>query len=331
MCETMGAVQEAERFEEGYRLLREECGLVDLSGHRAIRLTGEDAKGWLQGQVTNDLRKLEPGGSLGFCLCKPTGQLEAICTIWSLGDHFIVLADERGASALLDRVDKMVILEDVRATTFEGSLLSVQGPGATRSLSSLVTLPALDVGLGTLEGAEVTVLRSNRSGYGGWDILLGPDASKAVRKLSKQFPAVSSEAYLTAGLEFGLPVLGVDTDEKTLPPELGQNFVNANISYSKGCYTGQEVLMRIQSRGHTNRTWVGLLADERIEPGDEIAHLAREDAGRVTRASLSPEFGWIAAAMLRNEAAFPGEIVRVRRGSIEFEAEVQPMPLLRIG
>ncbi|HRI44087.1 MAG TPA: glycine cleavage T C-terminal barrel domain-containing protein [Fimbriimonadaceae bacterium] len=331
MCETLGAVQDAERFEEGYRLLREECGLVDLSTHRAIVLTGEDAKGWLQGQVTNDLRKLEPGGSLGFCLCKPTGQLEAICTIWWLNERFVVVADELGANALLDRVAKMVILEDVQATRFEGSILSVQGPGATRSLAALANLPALDAGSGTLEGAEGIFLRSNRSGYGGWDILLRGDAAKATRKLKKQFPSVADGAFLATSLETGIPLLGTDTDEKTLPPELGQSFVNANVSYTKGCYTGQEVLMRIHSRGHTNRTWVGLLADERMEPGDQVAHLSRDDAGRVTRASFSPEFGWIGAAMVRNEVAFGGEIVRIRRGSIEFEAEVQEMPFLRMG
>lgn len=331
MCETLGAVQDAERFDEGYRLLREECGLVDLSGHKAIVLTGEDAKGWLQGQATNDLRKLEPGGSLGFCLCRPTGQLEAICTIWSLPDRFIVVADDAGAQAMLDRVAKMVILEDVQAVPFEGSILSIQGPGATRSLTDLVTLPALDAGIGSLEGAESIFLRSNRSGYGGWDLLLPSDGAKAARKIKKQFAAIPEESFHAASLEAGLPIFGVDTDEKTLPPELGQAFVNATISYTKGCYTGQEVLMRIYSRGHTNRTWVALLADERMERGDILAHLGRDEVGRVTRAAFSPEFGWIAAAMVRNEAAFAGEVVRLRRGSIEFEAEVQEMPLLRFG
>lgn len=331
MCDTMGAVQDMDSFEEGYRLLREDCGLIDLDWKRVILFSGEDRKGWLQGQVTNDLRKLEPGGSLNFCLCKATGQLEAIATMWALPNHLIAIAHQRGAGALLERVSKNVILEDVQAQEMEGEVLSVQGPEATRNLSKLFTLPTLDAGTVEFEGAEVTVLRSNRSGYGGWDIVLPKSATKASKKLRKQFVPVSREAFSTACLEAGIPSFALDTDEKTLPPELGQAFVNSHVSFSKGCYAGQEVLMRIHSRGHTNRSWVGLLSDQTLEVGDTVSHLSRDEAGRVTRVAFSPDFGFIASAMVRNEAAFAGEIVKIRRDGVEIEAEVQEMPLLRFG
>lgn len=331
MCDTMGAVQDMEAFEEGYRLLREDCGLVDLSWKRAVRFTGEDNKGWLQGQVTNDLRKLEPGGAINFCLCKPTGQLEAMATMWSLPSQLIAVSHHAGANALMDRVKSNVVLEDVQAQILDVEILSVQGPEATRTLSKLVTLPTLDAGQVEFEGTDVTLLRSNRSGYGGWDIILPRDAAKASKKLRKQFPVVSPQAFSTACLEAGIPSFGLDTDDKTLPPELGAAFMSTHVSFSKGCYAGQEVLMRIHSRGHTNRTWVGLVADEGLRVGDIIRHLNRDDAGRVTRVAYSPDFGFIAGAMIRNEAAFPGEIVRIQRGEGEIEAEVQEMPLLRFG
>jgi folate-binding protein YgfZ len=117
-------------------------------------------------------------------------------------------------------------------------------------------------------------------------------------------------------------------DEKTLPPEMGPAFEARNISYSKGCYTGQEVLMRIHSRGHTNKTWMALVSDEPIPIGASLAHGKRDDAGVVTSSGESPQFGYIAGAMLRNEAAFDGERVRVNGESRSFEAEVRPFPLL---
>jgi hypothetical protein len=85
--------------------------------------------------------------------------------------------------------------------------------------------------------------------------------------------------------------------------------------------------MRIYSRGHTNKTWMGLIADEPIPIGATVSHRSRPDAGVVTSAEESPQFGFIAGAMLRNEAAFDGEIVKVDG----IEAEVRPMPFLRLG
>lgn len=330
MCDTMGAVQDKEGFEESYRLLREDCGVIELAGMRAVAYTGEDRKGWLQGQVTNDLRKLEPGGSIFFCQCKPTGQIEAIATQWNLPDRLISLSDVEGAQALLNRVERNVILEDVQASQLDVVILTVQGPEATRALSKLFSLPALDAGTAEYDGTEVLVLRSNRSGYGGWDLLLPSSATKTLKKLRKAFPPLTEEAFDVARLEAGIPIFGRDCDDKTLPPEMGSAFLGTYVSFAKGCYTGQEVLMRINSRGHTNRTWVGLISDEPLLSGDAVRQGTR-DVGQVTRAGFSPDYGFIAAAMLRNESAFAGEIVRIAREGSEIDAEVAEMPILRFG
>jgi len=115
-----------------------------------------------------------------------------------------------------------------------------------------------------------------------------------------------------ARIELGIPKRSFDYTEKTLPPELGLAFEKKFISYNKGCYTGQEVLMRIHSRGHTNKTWVGLLLDQPVQAGSIVSHESREDAGVITSAAISPEFGPIASAMLRNEASQDGEEVSVQ-------------------
>src|SRR5437764_5988678 len=82
--------QKQTSVEDQYRLIRESCARIDFSGISKLRLTGEDRKGWLQGQITNDLRDLQDGGFIKFCILTPTGQIVADCDLWSAGEEYIV-------------------------------------------------------------------------------------------------------------------------------------------------------------------------------------------------------------------------------------------------
>jgi len=207
----------------------------------------------------------------------------------------------------------------------------VQGPEATHELAKVVELPLMDAAEVDLAGSKVACLRTNRSGFGGWTLVVTPKDGAAGDILRRSFSEVDPEAYRIACLEAGTPRFGVDTNSRTLPPELGQAFESSHISYKKGCYLGQEILMRMHSRGHANRSWMGLLLEAPVKEGDAIRHRDREDAGVVTTAVESPEFGPIAGAYLRREACYSGEIVHVLTSEGPVEAEVQEMPLLRLG
>lgn len=329
MSETLSP--EVMPLEPEYLALRETCGWVDLAMMRVIELRGDDRKGWLQGQATHDLRNIVPGSSISFCLASPTGQLEAICQLWALPDRYLIVTHEKSAPAVMRRVETMVILENVEARVLEGTLLSVQGPLATQELGSKLDLPNLDAGEVELKKVPAVVMRNNRTGFGGWDVFFPGPSKVGPNALKKGLDRVSESAFRVATMEFGVPEFGVDTDAKTLPPELGAHFEYQHISYSKGCYTGQEVLMRLHSRGHTNRTWCALLSAVELEPGATVRHRQRESAGVVTRTAYSPDFGWMAGAMLRNEIAQEGESVEVQVGDRWIEAEVALMPLLRLG
>ncbi len=316
---------------ESYDLLRSESGRIPSDHLVAVELTGEDRKGWLQGQATNNLRSLDFGASSAFCFCEPTGQILSVCEIWSLKDRFVVVLAKSALPAFLKRVEQMVILEDVTVRVLEETrLISVQGPAATSMLGELVQLPTLDANEYEFEDTTAALLRSNRAGQGGWDILLPADAKKAIGKIEKAFQAISPTAAEIARLEAGIPVMGTDITAKTMPPELGTAFDARHVSYNKGCYTGQEVLMRIHSRGHTNKTWMGLLSESPLEVGAKVSHSRRPDAGEVTSAGFSPAHGFIGAAMLRNEAAFDGEWVTVETSKGPVEAEVHEMPIMRL-
>ncbi len=314
----------------GYNLLRGSCGWFKVEDSGLLRISGEDRKAWLQGQCTNDMRRLATGGSMHFCVCTATGQLVAPCIVFDLPAaeerpaQYALIAPKTTVPALLERAETTVIMEDVQVEDITGEFewFTVQGPAATSELSELLELPALDAGVAT---KSVLCLRHDRTGYGGWDLLFPKGAAK---KLLAKIEEVNAAAIDICRLEAGIPLFRVDMNEKTLPPEMGPAFEAKHISYTKGCYTGQEVLMRIHSRGHTNKTWVALVVDSEVQPGDIVSHGTREDAGVITCAVVSPRFGRIAGAMVRNEAAQDGEVVQVRSSNGSIEGEVHSMPLL---
>jgi len=312
--------------EGGYLLLREACGVFPVVDFSVFEMRGEDRKAWLQGQATNDLRQLRLGGSLSFCICAPTGQLLAICTAFSLDDRYLIVTPKACAPAVAERVEAMVIMEDVTCADVTDGFewCSLQGPGASAVLGGICEMPTLDAG--AVDGGFL--FRYNRTGLGGWDVLT-PKGSALRATLLKSAQPVSAESVEIARLEAGIPLFGKDVNERTLPPEIGPDFVARHISYTKGCYTGQEVLMRIHSRGHTNKTWVGLLLDEMAQPGDKVSEAERAEAGVVTSVARSPKFGPIAAAMVRNEAVAEGTEITVHGKHGSCGGEVVTMPILR--
>ena len=287
--------------------LRAGAARLDASAWACLELTGEDRKGWLQGQATGDVKGLTEGSACSFCLCEPTGQLLAVVDAWALPDRILMTTARECAEPVLARVKRMTIMEDVLATEVD------------REVVSLLPPPNLDAVIAEFEGFEVWVLRSNRTPWGGWDIWAPRGTS-----LAERFPLATADEYDAARIEAGIPKWGADMGPRTLPPELGPAFETRHISYNKGCYTGQEILMRMHSRGHTNKTWMGLVADAPLTLGAEIMHRGKT-VGTITSAAVSPDYGPIGAATLRNEAAQEGERVRVG----ETEAEVRRMPILR--
>ena len=125
---------------------------------------------------------------------------------------------------------------------------------------------------------------SDRTGEGGWDVWASKSSLDAWRE---GFEILDPEL---SRILAGIPKWGAAVGPRTLPPELGPAFEASHVSYSKGCYTGQEVLMRIHSRGHTNRTWVGLVSDAPLCVGASVLYEDRE-VGRVSSASTRPTEG----------------------------------------
>lgn len=296
-----------EQIAEDYRLLRKQCGQLLIAKPALISLQGSDRREWLQGQATNDIRKLTPQNPVSFCLCTATGQLECIVDAWERENDILLSCAMETRQILLDRIENMVIMEDVIGEDLTDSydFTCIQGPE-----SILVE--------------ESICLPNDRSGFGGFDIWTAKTQTSPSAKVI--VPLVAKEALEAARIEAGIPLFGADTTEKTLPPELGLRFESAHVSYDKGCYTGQEILQRLHSRGHTNKVWVGFVADGELERGAVIDAPDRAGIGSVSSMARSPRLGSIGAGTVRNEFSEPGTRLRVQTERGEVEIEVREFP-----
>ena len=192
-----------------------------------------------------------------------TGQMSADGAIWKFEDSFILGLDWRAEGAA-EALQSRIVMEDVEFDDID--------------------LPTLSLVGGKVEGQWV--LPIDQVGIDGFDVL-GPSGQ----------PEADEIDYETARVEAAVPLAGIDYDSKTLAMELGPHFVSTRIAFGKGCYTGQEIVERIRSRGHTNRQWVGLRSDVPIGDLESI---------RITSRAESAKFGHIALGFVPVSLAEPG-------------------------
>lgn len=256
-----------------------------LATEKACILRGSDALDWLQGQVSQDLRGLEMGEVRCAAMATATGQVVDVLAIGRILRGVVVTG--QNLSALADRLDRFVIMEDIEAEFLDGPVWTLQG---SRALT-LQQQSAADLG-------DQIWIRRKRSLAGGWDVIGVED----VRPLMPQ-GVFEAESILT-----GIPLVGIDTTEKTLVSELGPDFLADHVSYTKGCYTGQEVIHRIYARGKVNKLWVKLKLEAFVQAPASVT-LEGKEVGTLLRSGVHPELGPVATAMVRREALESGEVL----------------------
>jgi folate-binding protein YgfZ len=178
----------------------------------------------------------------------------------------------------------------------------------------------------SVNSRPVRVVRSPDFGVPGFDLMTEAADADAVfdALLHAGALAVGLTAADIARVEAGRPEWGIDMDDATIPQEANLEELHA-ISYTKGCYTGQEVVARVHFRGHVNRHLRGLMADQPMPPRASLMSSERADVGEVRSSVVSPRFGPIALAMVRREVAL-GDEVMVRTGDHEHVARVFSLP-----
>jgi tRNA-modifying protein YgfZ len=277
-----------------YELLTEEAGLVERSGRAVLALEGGEAAEFLQGQVTNDVESLEPGEGCYAALLDHKGKLRTDMRVLRLAaDRLQVDAEPAGRAALRHTFETYSLGRDVRFrdVTDGWRLLSLIGPTARERVEAAP--PEREHSF--VEGEHGLHVATDL----GVDLIVTAGGADGAREVA---PAVSEEAAECLRIESGRPRLGLDMDATTIPQEAGLN--ERAVSFSKGCYVGQETVARLHYKGRPNRH-----LSRPASHGDPIA-LGEREVGRVGSACISPSLGPIALALVRREAA-PGDEVTV--------------------
>jgi folate-binding protein YgfZ len=326
----MASVETTE-LARGYATLTEHCGLVDRSERGKLALTGADAVAFLNGQVTNELLDLAPGEGRYAAFLTHKGKMLGDLRILAVGNAEVdgkdvdgrdgsreksatptelLLDTERIAlQGLFDMIRRFKVgyRVDLHKRTLETSLLSLIGPAAAEIAERAFPSPA---GLPERENDHVLAgpVRLVATDVG-FDLLCASQATESVLAALQSAGAVtvSEAAAEIVRVESGRPRYGIDIDESTIPQEAGLN--ERAVSFTKGCYVGQETVARLHYRGKPNRHLRGLHLSEPTVSGTEL-HLGEPPVGKLTSTVLSPAFGPIGLALLRREAE-PGAILAV--------------------
>jgi folate-binding protein YgfZ len=281
-----------------YTQVAEYAGWLDLTDCGVMRLFGADRLRFLQGQTTNDLRDLREGQGVYTAFCTPTGQLLSDGYVLEAEDGFLLVLPAETWGEISARLSEAIILDDVVLMPLQEGvgLLSVQGSAADEVLEEIgLDAPPhepLAHHVRLWQKAEIRLVRNDRTGFGGVDLLVPYAVMEELQTALVATACLPIDDALATVLRYeaGIPQAGVDWGERTLAAEMGEPFIRRHISYTKGCYVGQEVLMRIHARGHTNRSWVPLQVQGEILPprGTPLAAPDRADVGWITGAVHSP-------------------------------------------
>lgn len=326
-----------------HRALTAAVGVLDLSFRGRICLTGADRVRFLHGQVTNDIKKLASGQGCYAALTTAKGKLQSDLNIFVLPDELLLDFEPGLTAAITGRLEKYIVADDVQVVDAAPhyGLLSVQGPQAAPTLAALGLFPALPaqprhfITITDDTWGEVYVMNHARLGGSGFDLFVPLAALEAV--LVKLIAAAKDhggracgwESFEIARIEAGIPRFGADMDEGNIASECG---IEAQaISYHKGCYIGQEVLNRIHSIGHVNRSLRGLRLDGAAQSlparGDKLFQ-GEKEVGHITSVVFSPAVNCgLALGYVRREANAIGTELTVRGANISSGATVVTLPL----
>jgi folate-binding protein YgfZ len=304
-----------------YRQLREECGLLDRSGRGKLVVSGPEAAEYLQGQLTNDTEALEPGDGAYAALLDRKGHMQGDMRVLRPGEEPDLWLDlePEAVEAVRRHLGMYKIGREVEVTdaSEERAILSLIGPRAVEIAGSAplpknaceeVTIGgAKCLAVGTADGIDVFAPAAERDRV--WEALLAAGAAE-----------VSPEAVEILRIESGRPRFGAEMGTETMPAEAG--IVEQAVSFTKGCYIGQETVARLHYKGKPNRHLRGLKLSAPAQPGEPL-RLGEKEVGSLGSAAVSPAFGPIGMAILRREAE-PGATLAVGEDGVTGEVVALP-------
>jgi folate-binding protein YgfZ len=297
----------ATELDAQYRVLREEAGAFVRDSRRLVAVTGAEAAEYLQGQLTNDVEALGDGEGCYSALLDRKGHMQGDMRALRTADGFILDPEAVAADAVVRHLSMYKVGRDVEVAELGDrlALISVIGPGAAELALAGPAGPEhshREVRIGATPARAVATDL-------GVDLLVAPDAVAAVltELATRGVEQVDEAAAEIVRVESGRPRFGREMTTRTIPQEAGIN--ERAVSFTKGCYIGQETVARLHYKGKPNRHLRGLRLEAAAAAGDPV-RLGDRELGEIGTAVLSPARGPIALAILRREAK-PGTKVAV--------------------
>ncbi len=293
-----------------FRLLQESSALIDLGFRSRLCVIGPDRVPFLHGQVTNDIRKLKPGEGCLAALVDHKGKILSDLSVHRLNEELLLDFEPGLTERVSDRLNQFIIAEDVEIVDVAPhyGLLSVQGPKSSSAVESLnlgaapPSEPRQVVALNHDTFGEIYLVNRARTGQPGFELYVPTGSLKsAFEALLAAVNSAGGDVCGDAALEqarilAGIPRYGVDMDESNLVSETG--IAEEAISYSKGCYIGQEVIARIRTYGRAKRRFCRLTIETSgsdLPANGDLLHAGERKAGWITSATCAMDGSGVVA------------------------------------
>jgi tRNA-modifying protein YgfZ len=292
-----------------YRRLRTGVAAVPLA-RDAVRLTGPDGLSFLQGQCSQDVAGLAVGSSTWSLVLQPQGKVDALVRITRVaGDGLILDTDGGWGLRLLERLNRFKLRIKADLELLPWTCMALRGPGAQEHARAVAADP------------ELLVVDA------GWPGLPGIDLLGADPRAPEGVVVVSDDAYQVARIEAGIPMMGAELTERTIPAETG--IVERTVSFTKGCFTGQELVARIDSRGgHVPRHLRAVVLAEAAPPPGAAVMVHGKQVGVLTSVAPAPQGGAVGLAYISRDVAPPAEATAEWEGGGQGAASIRNLPLV---
>jgi len=315
------------------------AGVIDLSSRGRLLVSGSEAVMFLNGLITNDMKTLAVNSWMPAVFPNVQGRLIAAARIIHRDDGFLIDTENVTLETVTKLLERFTLAGDfrLRDLTGETAMLSVQGGNAAETLRQTLGETAAAVARGQVasaqleNGNEVTVIRATHTGEDGFDLLVDSNDASILSAPLQAAGAqpLGPEVEETLRIEAGVPRFGIDMDEMKVVTETN---LDDAVSFTKGCYIGQEIIARIKYRGHVAKKLTGVTMEAKVALAGDAKILSEDEKeiGSITSATISPRMKHtIALAYVKYDYLEPGTKVKVLSAGEEFPATVTELPFIR--
>jgi folate-binding protein YgfZ len=315
------------------------AGVIDLSSRGRLLVSGSEAVMFLNGLITNDMKTLAVNSWMAAIFPNVQGRLLAAVRIIHRADGFLIDTEGSTLETVAKLLERFTLAGDFRVNNLTNAtaMLSIQGRNAAAVIrqafgETAATLARDQIVIAQLDnGSDVTIMRATHTGEDGFDLFVNANETPKLLEMIRDAGAqpFGSEVAETLRIEAGIPRFGVDMDETKVVTETN---LDDAVSFTKGCYIGQEIIARIKYRGHVAKKLTGVLVEHEggLEGGLRILSTDDKEIGSITSSAVSPRLKQtIALAYVKYDYLELGTKVKVVSGKGELPATVTELPFIR--